>query len=70
MLEQERSDYHKKLLNEINKTTELEKGLKSEINSLENENKSLVDEVNELRRKLSLLNSNIFFLESLLCIMQ
>jgi hypothetical protein len=64
MLEQERSDYQKKLLNEINKTTELEKGLKSEISSLENENKSLVDEVNELRRKLSLLNSNLSILES------
>jgi hypothetical protein len=63
ILEQERAEYQKKLLNEINKTTELEKGLKSEIAILENENKGLVDEINELRRNLSLLNSNLSILE-------
>lgn len=64
MLENERNEYQKKLLNEINKTTELEKGLKNEIIILENENKGLVDEINELRRNLSLLNSNLSILES------
>jgi hypothetical protein len=64
LLEKERSEFHKKLVTEINKANDIEKKLKSELNSLEHENKILVEELNDLRMKLSLLESNVSILEN------
>jgi hypothetical protein len=64
LLEKERSDFHKKLVTEINKANDIERNLKNELNSLENENKLLVEESNDLRMKLSLLESNVSILEN------
>lgn len=64
LLEKERSEFQKKLLNEVNKTTELEKSLKNELISYENENKQLNNEINELQVKISLMNTNMSILEN------
>jgi hypothetical protein len=64
LLEKERNDFQKKLLNEINKANEVEKSLKMDINSFDSENKELANQVNELKIKLSLYNTNMTILEN------
>ena len=64
ILEKERNEFQKKILNEINKGKEVEKYLEQELQTLDKENKELKMESNELKQKLELLNSNLSILEN------
>ena len=64
ILEKERNEFQKKIINEINKGKEVEKSLKQELQILDKENKELNNESKELKQKLDLLNSNFSILEN------